>query len=111
MEGELVPVARVHVPIRTTGTAVVVIDAHLVTARAEPANDEIGIGVRAEHLGGRGVELSDHPDERDLRVDFDLRLVSGAHHLSPPVFECFVGFDGLDSTSSGISRSTSSRRR
>ncbi len=85
-EAVLVAVAHVHVPVATAGAAVVAVDAHLVTPRPEPLDDELGVGVRAEHLLGRSVELPCDADEGNLRVGNDLgRAASVGTHFGAPV--------------------------
>src|SRR5207249_5008824 len=100
MEAELVLASSVHVPVRTAGPAVEGVDAHLEIARTEPLDEQLGVGMCAEHLGWRGVELPRDADQRDRRVGRDLSLAGRGRHsylsLSLP---------------SGIDRSTSSRRR
>src|SRR3712207_9375312 len=47
----------VHVAVGAAGAAVVVVDRHLESARAEPLGDQFGVGVRAEHLRARCVAI------------------------------------------------------
>src|SRR5690606_31695796 len=51
--------------------------------RAHPPGVELGIGVGAEQLVGRRVEVTAHPDDRQLRVGLDGRLGDLAHARPP----------------------------
>ena len=58
-----------------TGAAVVVLDVEAGAVGPAPLGEQLGIGVGTEDLLGRGVELADDADERDLFVEDDLGLV------------------------------------
>jgi hypothetical protein len=106
-EAVLLTVLRVHVAVGAAGAAVEVVDRHGEVPRAEPLDEEVRVGVGAEHLLRRGVELADDPDQRDVGVGDDLGLVvSRAGHDGVPSWG-----DGAGSTASGIDRRTSSSRR
>ena len=62
MEAELLAVARVEVAVGAAGAAVQRRSAS-PCRRAQPLDEQLGIGVGAEHLLGRGVELAGHPDD------------------------------------------------
>jgi hypothetical protein len=73
----------VHEAERAEGAGVPHVELHLEVAGAEPLDDEVRVDMGSEHHVGRGVELADEPDERDLRVEGDLGLGVRGHRRSP----------------------------
>jgi hypothetical protein len=72
------------------GAGVPVLDAGADVGRADPAGVDLGIGVRPEQLGGRGLEIPGHADQGNLRVGLDPgggQVLGRGHGCSP----CSVG--------------------
>jgi ATP-binding cassette subfamily B protein len=90
------------------GPAIVVVDAGAQPPGTDPAGVQVRVRMGAEHLRGRGVELADDADERDLGVDVDPGLVGagGGHDGSPR-----GGVGGNGSRASGRSASSASSLR
>ena len=72
VEAVLLAVAGVQVAVGPAGAAVVVVDGHREVARAEPLDDELGVGVGPEDLLGGRIELAGDADQGNGRVGDDL---------------------------------------
>ncbi len=57
----------VGVAVAAAGDRVVVVDLHHQPPGAEPLHDQLGVGVRAEHVLPGSVELAHDPDDREVR--------------------------------------------
>ena len=83
VEAVLLTFVGVDEPVGAAGPAVEPLDVDLGADGPVPPDEDVDVGVRPEHGGRWRVERPGDPDERDLRVDLDLGVVSDGGHGQP----------------------------